>query len=87
MHRQAELLAEDEVLLAAARGDVDDPGALRRRDLVPVDDAVGVGRSPGARRRRTARVPEADQRSPGELLEDLELALLLEDRSSSSESQ
>ena len=34
------LLAEREVLLAAAGGDVDDAGALGLADVVPGDDAV-----------------------------------------------
>ena len=37
---QAECLAEREVLLSAARGDVDDAGALDVRDLVPRDHAM-----------------------------------------------
>ena len=37
---EAVLLAEREVLLAAARRDVDDAGALLVGDLVPRDDAV-----------------------------------------------
>ena len=40
--RQAELLAEREVLRAAAGRDVDDPGALVLADLAPGDDAVLV---------------------------------------------
>ena len=39
-HRQPERAAELEVLDAAAGRDVDDPGALLERDLVPGDDAV-----------------------------------------------
>ena len=39
-HRQPELAAELEVLAAAAGRDVDDPGPLLERDLVPRDDAV-----------------------------------------------
>ena len=40
--RQALLLAELEVLLAAARGDVDDAGAFGLADVLPGDDAVDV---------------------------------------------
>ena len=39
-HRQVVRLAEVEVLGAAARRDVHDPGALVHRHLVPADDAV-----------------------------------------------
>ena len=39
-HGQVVPLRELEVLGAGARGDVDDPGALLERDVVPGDDAV-----------------------------------------------
>src|SRR5436305_1844704 len=53
--RQALLLAQPEVLLAAARGDVDDARALRLADLAPGDDPVRLA---GADRRRPAALAD-----------------------------
>ena len=41
------LLAEAEVVLAAAGSDVNDAGPLRRLDVLPGDDRVGVAGGAG----------------------------------------
>ena len=59
-HRQAERAAELEVLGAGAGRDVDDPGALLERDLVPRDDAVLDARA-GREVVERALVAQADE--------------------------
>ena len=59
-HVEAVHLGELEVLAAAARRDVDDPGALIERDLVPRDDAV-LDRPAGTEIVEGARVAPADE--------------------------
>ena len=68
-HGQAVHARELEVLAAAARRDVDEPGAFVERDLVPRDDAM---LDPRARRQRVERagVGPADERRAGKPLDE-----------------
>jgi hypothetical protein len=61
-HGQVVLLAQLEVLGAAAGGDVDDAGALGLAHLIPGDDAVGLAVAGGLARGACAR-PAAGSRS------------------------
>ena len=68
--REVELLAEEEVFLAAARGDVDDAGSFGRAHLIPRNHAV-LDALLGSEFVKRASVLQADQLLALEFLDDL----------------